>query len=115
MSIVASRPSWHSCRASPARNRGPVSDRRAALYYRQSLALLRDALPAIRAGGDRQKEAYSLYYLSLGYAALGDRQSALDSCRQALPLFRELRDGVMTDIVEIRIEELSQALKDKRE
>jgi len=88
---------------------------RAALYYRQSLALLRDALPAIRAGGDRQKEAYSLYYLSLGYAALGDRQSALDSCRQALPLFRELRDGVMTDIVEIRIEELSQALKDKRE
>jgi chemotaxis protein histidine kinase CheA len=88
---------------------------RASLYYRQSLSLLRGALPSIRAGADRQKEAYALYYLSLGYAALGDRQSALDSCRQALPLFRALRDSVMTDIVEIRIEELSQALKEKPE
>jgi tetratricopeptide (TPR) repeat protein len=88
---------------------------RAASYYRQSLALLRGALPAIHAGSDRKKEAYALYYLSLGYAALGDRQSALDSCRQALPLFRQLRDSVMTDIVEIRIEELSQSPKEKQD
>lgn len=86
---------------------------RASSYYKQSLALLRDALPAIRAGSDRRQEAYTLYYLSLGYAALGDHARAIDSCRQALPLFRSLRDGVMTDIVEIRLEELTQSLKDK--
>ena len=85
---------------------------RASRYYSQSLALLRDALPAVRAGSDRQKEAYTLYYLSLGYAALGDYAKAIDSCREALPLFRALRDAVMSDIVEIRLEELTQSLKD---
>jgi tetratricopeptide (TPR) repeat protein len=85
---------------------------RASRYYSQSLALLRDALPAIRAGSDRQKEAYTLYYLSLGYAALGDYAKAVESCREALPLFRTLRDPVMSDIVEIRLEELTQSLKD---
>jgi tetratricopeptide (TPR) repeat protein len=87
---------------------------RASRYYSQSLALLRDALPAIRAGSDRQKEAYTLYYLSLGYAALGDYAKAIDSCREALPLFRTLRDPVMSDIVEIRLEELTQSLKDAK-
>jgi tetratricopeptide (TPR) repeat protein len=86
---------------------------RASTYYKQSLALLRGALPAIRAGADRKQEAYALYYLSLGYGALGDYSKAIDSCREALPLFRSLRDGVMTDIVEIRLEELTQSLKDK--
>ena len=85
---------------------------RASRYYSQSLALLRDALPAIRAGSDRQKEAYTLYYLSLGYAALGDYAKAVESCREALPLFRTLRDPVMSDIVEIRLEELTQSLKE---
>ncbi|HWS88594.1 MAG TPA: AAA-like domain-containing protein [Pyrinomonadaceae bacterium] len=86
---------------------------RASHYYGRSLALLREALPAIRAGSDRQKEAYTLYYLSLGYAALGDYRQAIDSCREALPLFRSLRDPVMSDIVEIRLEELTQSLKDR--
>ncbi|HWW77505.1 MAG TPA: AAA-like domain-containing protein, partial [Pyrinomonadaceae bacterium] len=85
---------------------------RASRYYTRSLALLRDALPAIRAGSDRQKEAYTLYYLSLGYAATGDFAKAVESCREALPLFRALRDPVMSDIVEIRLEELTQSLKD---
>jgi tetratricopeptide (TPR) repeat protein len=87
---------------------------RASRYYSQSLSLLRDALPAVRAGSDRQKEAYTLYYLSLGYAALGDYAKAIDSCREALPLFRSLRDAVMSDIVEIRLEELTQSLKDAK-
>jgi tetratricopeptide (TPR) repeat protein len=86
---------------------------RASAYYRQSLAFLRDALPAIRAGSNRKQEAYALYYLSLGYAAVGDYSKAIDSCREALPLFRSLRDGVMTDIVEIRLEELTQSLKER--
>lgn len=85
---------------------------RASTYYRRSLALLRDALPAIRAGSDRRQEAYALYYLSLGYAAVGDYAKAIDSCREALPLFRSLRDGVMSDIVEIRLEELTQSQKE---
>jgi tetratricopeptide (TPR) repeat protein len=93
--------------------KGSGDGERASLYYRQSLALLRDALPAIRAGADRKQEAYALYYLSLDYAALGDYAKAIDSCREALPLFRSLRDGVMSDIVEIRLEELTQSLKDK--
>ncbi|HEX8188372.1 MAG TPA: AAA-like domain-containing protein [Pyrinomonadaceae bacterium] len=87
---------------------------RASRYYSQSLALLRDALPAIRAGSDRQKEAYTLYYLSLGYAALGDFARAVESCREALPLFRTLGDPVMSDIVEIRLEELTQSLRDAK-
>jgi tetratricopeptide (TPR) repeat protein len=86
---------------------------RASGYYKQSLALLRGALPAIHAGPDRKQEAYTLYYISLGYAALGDYTQAVDSCRQALQLFRSLRDGVMTDIVETRLEDLTQSLKDK--
>jgi tetratricopeptide (TPR) repeat protein len=86
---------------------------RASGYYKQSLALLRGALPAIHAGPDRKQEAYTLYYISLGYAALGDNAQAIDSCRQALQLFRSLRDGVMTDIVETRLEDLTQSLKDK--
>lgn len=86
---------------------------RASGYYKQSLALLRDALPAIHAGPDRKQEAYTLYYLSLSYAALGDYARAIDSCRAALPLFRTLRDGVMTDIIETRLEDLTQSLKDK--
>ncbi|MBV9924202.1 MAG: AAA-like domain-containing protein [Acidobacteria bacterium] len=86
---------------------------RADRYYRRSLALLREALPAIRAGADRKQEAYALYYLSLGYAAVGDYRQAIESCRGALPLFQSLRDPVMTDIVEIRLEELTQSLKDR--
>ena len=93
--------------------KGSGDGERASAYYKQSLALLRDALPAIRAGADRKQEAYALYYLSLGYGALGDYSKAIDSCREALPLFRSLRDGVMTDIVEIRLEELTQSLKEK--
>jgi tetratricopeptide (TPR) repeat protein len=86
---------------------------RASAYYRRSLALLREALPAIRAGSDRKQEAYALYYLSLGYASVGDYSKAIESCRAALPLFQSLRDAVMTDIVEIRLEELTQSLKDR--
>lgn len=93
--------------------KGSGDGERASAYYRQSLSLLRDALPAIRAGSDRKQEAYALYYLSLGYAALGDYAKAIDSCREALPLFRSLSDRVMADIVEIRLDELTQSLKDR--
>lgn len=80
--------------------------------YRRSLELLQRVLPALSAGADRKKEAYAFYYTSLAYQALGDKRKALDFCNRALPLFRSLRDDVMTDIVGIRIEELSQSLKD---
>jgi tetratricopeptide (TPR) repeat protein len=85
---------------------------KARSYYNQGLALLQRALPSIRAGADSKREAYALYYTSLIYQALGDARKALDFCNQALPLFRALRDDVMTDIVGIRIEELSQSLKE---
>jgi hypothetical protein len=82
-------------------------------YYQRSLALLQQVLPGLRAGADRKKEAYAFYYTSLAYQALGDTRKALDFCNQALPLFQALRDDVMTDIVGIRIEELSQSLKEQ--
>jgi tetratricopeptide (TPR) repeat protein len=93
--------------------KGAGEAERAAVFYRQSLARIGQALPAIRARADTRQEAYALYYLSLGQAALGDYAQALDSCRRALPLFRSLRDGVMSDIVEIRVEELTQSLRGK--
>jgi tetratricopeptide (TPR) repeat protein len=83
-------------------------------YYNRALALLERALPGLRAGADREREAYALYYTSLAYHALGDAQKALDFCNQALPLFQSLHDSVMTDIVGIRIEELSQSLKERK-
>jgi tetratricopeptide (TPR) repeat protein len=82
-------------------------------YYNTAMALLEQALPGLRAGADRKREAYALYYTSLAYQALGHARKALDFCNQALPLFQALQDDVMTDIVGIRIEELSQSLKEK--
>ncbi|MFL6332186.1 MAG: AAA-like domain-containing protein [Pyrinomonadaceae bacterium] len=82
-------------------------------YYERSLEQLRRVLPELRAGTDRKKEAYAFYYTSLAYQALGDTRKALDFCNQALPLFRSLRDDVMSDVVGTRIEELSQSLKEK--
>jgi tetratricopeptide (TPR) repeat protein len=86
----------------------------ATAFYRQALSLLQQALPALHAGRDRKKEAYALYYLSLIHQALGNAKEALDDCNRALPLFQALRDSVMLDIVGIRIEELSQDLKEKK-
>jgi tetratricopeptide (TPR) repeat protein len=83
-------------------------------HYSQALNILQGVLPALRAGADRKREAYALYYTSLAYQALGDARKALDFCNQALPLFRVLQDDVMTDIIGIRIEELSQSLKEDK-
>ncbi|HJQ32394.1 MAG TPA: AAA-like domain-containing protein [Pyrinomonadaceae bacterium] len=85
---------------------------RASRYYSQSLSLLRDALPAVRAGSDRQQEAYTLYYLSRSYAALGDYAKAVESCGKALSLFRALQDPVMPGVVEDSLEAWTQSLKD---
>lgn len=90
------------------------NEQKAISYYNQALAQLQQVLPGLRAGADRKGAAYALYYTSLAYQALGDTQKALEFCNQALPLFRALQDDVMTDIVGIRIEELSQSLKEKK-
>jgi len=86
----------------------------ATAFHRQALSLLQQALPALHAGRDRKREAYALYYLSLIHQALGNAKEALDDCNRALPLFQSLRDSVMLDIVGIRIEELSQDIKEKK-
>jgi tetratricopeptide (TPR) repeat protein len=90
------------------------NQQKASSYYIQALAQLQQVLPGLRAGADRKSEAYALYYTSLAHQALGDAQKALEFCNQALPLFRALHDDVMTDIIEIRIEELSQSLKESK-
>jgi hypothetical protein len=90
------------------------NQQKANSYYNQALAQLQRVLPGLSAGADRKSEAYALYYTSLAYQALGDAQKALAYCNQALPLFRALQDDVMTDIVGIRIEELSQSLKERK-
>ncbi|PYS46761.1 MAG: hypothetical protein DMF68_18210 [Acidobacteria bacterium] len=89
------------------------SSQQAATFYRQALLLIQRALPAIHARGERKKEAYALYYLSLIHQALGSAKDALDDCNRALALFKTLGDNVMLDIVGIRIDELSQDLKGK--
>ena len=83
---------------------------KARTYYNRALALLQQALPALH---DNQKEAYALYYLSLTHSAVNDDRKALDYLNRALSIFRSLRDSVMVDIIGIRIEELSQSLKEK--
>jgi tetratricopeptide (TPR) repeat protein len=83
---------------------------KATSYYNQALALLQQALPALH---DNQREAYALYYLSLAYSAVNDDRKALDYSNRALSIFRSLRDSVMVDIIGIRIEELSQTIKEK--
>jgi hypothetical protein len=90
------------------------NQQKAGSYYNQALAQLQQVLPVLHAGADRKSEAYALYYTSITYQALGDAQKALEFCNQALPLFRGLQDDVMTDIIEIRIEELSQSLKESK-
>jgi hypothetical protein len=90
------------------------NQQKANSYYNQALAQLQQVLPGLRAGADKKREAYALYYTSVTYQALGDAQKALDFCNQALPLFQALHDDVMTDIVGIRIEELSQSLKERK-
>jgi tetratricopeptide (TPR) repeat protein len=89
------------------------SPQQAANLYRQALSLVQQALPNLHASGERKKEAYALYYLSLIHQALGSAKEALDDCNRALTLFQSLRDNVMLDIVNIRIEELTQDLKEK--
>ena len=89
------------------------STQQATNFYRQALLLVQQALPDLHAREDRKKEAYALYYLSLIHQALGSAKDALDDCNRALTLFQALHDGVMLDIVSIRIEELSQDLKEK--
>ena len=83
---------------------------KARTYYNRALALLQQALPALH---DNQKEAYALYYLSLTHSAVNDDRKALDYLNRALSIFRSLRDSLMVDIIGIRIEELSQSLKEK--
>lgn len=90
------------------------NQQKADSYYNQALAQLQQLLPGLRAGADRKKEANALYYTSLAYQALGDAQKALEFCNRALPIFRALHDDVMTDIIGIRIEELSQSLKERK-
>ena len=86
---------------------------KAMTYYSRALTLLQQALPALRDSGDRRKEAYALYYLSLTHSAVNDERKALDYLTRALSIFRSLRDSVMVDIIGIRIEELSQSLKEQ--
>jgi tetratricopeptide (TPR) repeat protein len=83
---------------------------KAANYYNQALIVLQEALPVLH---DSPREAYALYYLSLVYSAVNDDRKALDYSNRALAVFRSLRDSVMVDIIGIRIEELSQSLKEK--
>ena len=85
-----------------------------AIFHRQALSLIQQALPALHARTDRVKEAYAFYYLSLIHQALGDEQKALDDCNKALAIFQVLHDNSMLEIVGIRIEELSQEVKKKR-
>jgi tetratricopeptide (TPR) repeat protein len=88
-----------------------AGDREKAMtYYNQALTILQQALPAVH---DNQREAYALYYLSLAYSAVNDDRKALDYSNRALSIFRSLRDSVMVDIIGIRIEELSQSIKEK--
>lgn len=83
---------------------------KATAYYNQALALLQQALPEFH---DNQRKAYALYYLSLAYSAVNDDRKALDYSNRALAIFQSLRDSVMVDIIGIRIEELSQSIKEK--
>jgi tetratricopeptide (TPR) repeat protein len=93
---------------------GAVGNRQKAnTYYQQAQTLLERSLPALHVGSDRNKEAYALYYTALNFQAMGDARRALDFCHQALALFQTLRDSVMTDILETRIDELTQSLKGK--
>jgi tetratricopeptide (TPR) repeat protein len=83
---------------------------RQQFYYNQALTLLQKSLPEFH---DNQRQAYALYYLSLGYSAVNDDRKALDYSNRALSIFKSLRDSVMVDIIGIRIEELSQSIKEK--
>ena len=83
---------------------------KANAYYNQALTLLQKSLPEFH---DNQRQAYALYYLSLTYSALNDDRKALDYSNRALAIFQSLRDSVMVDIIGIRIEELSQSIKEK--
>ena len=83
---------------------------KAATYYNQALALLEQALPQLQ---NNEREAYALYYLSLAYSAVNDDRKALDYSNRALAVFKTLRDSVMVDIIGIRIEELSQSIREK--
>jgi tetratricopeptide (TPR) repeat protein len=83
---------------------------KAKAYYNQALTLLLKSLPEFH---DNQREAYALYYLSLAYSAVNDDRKALDYSNRALSIFQSLRDSVMVDIIGIRIEELSQSIKEK--
>jgi tetratricopeptide (TPR) repeat protein len=83
---------------------------KANAYYNEALTLLQKGLPEFH---DNQRQAYALYYLSLTYSALNDDRKALDYSNRALAIFQSLRDSVMVDIIGIRIEELSQSIKEK--
>ncbi len=86
---------------------------RASSYYEQAVKHLQASLPALRTRTDQSARAgYALYYLSLAYEGLGDSRRALDYTRQALPLFRALNDSVMEAVLDIRVEELTQTVKD---
>lgn len=86
---------------------------RARERYEQAVKLLRDALPALQTRKETSnRAANTLYYLSLAYAGMGDAPQALDYSKRALPLFKALGDAVMVDILDIRIEELTQTVKD---
>ncbi|UWU50260.1 Tetratricopeptide repeat-containing protein [Limnospira platensis C1] len=54
-------------------------------YYNQ-------ALPLLRAVGDRGGEATTLNNIGAVYSDLGEKQTALDYYNQALPLFRAVGD-----------------------
>jgi tetratricopeptide (TPR) repeat protein len=87
---------------------------KAAAHYGSAVKLLQDSLAQLRARRDRKREANALYYLSLAHGGLGDARRALDYCRQARPLFQSLGDAVMLDILDIRIEELAQSVREQR-
>jgi len=83
-------------------------------YYGSAAKLLQDSLGQLRARRDRKREANALYYLSLAHGGLGDARRALDYCRQARPIFQSLGDALMLDVLDIRIEELAQLVKDQQ-
>jgi tetratricopeptide (TPR) repeat protein len=83
-------------------------------YYKAAAGLLQESLGRLRARRDRKREANALYYLSLAHGGLGDARRALAYCREARALFQSLGDAVMLDILDIRIEELAQTVKDQQ-
>ncbi len=63
---------------------------RTAESLRQAIQKWEEALPLIRAVGDKEWEAWTLTGIGKIYSDLGDKQKALDYYNQSLPLSREV-------------------------